>query len=189
MDDRIDSVAALKAQLIACHYTHSVPSGKSWYYSFETAVVCFAIPPNPYISAYLVGAPNKVLELSRLWAPDGHEPNLLTRAIARAVDQIRRDAPGYEALVSYADPNVGHEGGVYRAASWVPIGRSEEGRYYVDAATGQVVPRRKFHSGSRSMAKAEIVRLGFVELKKPGKIRFARGLTRKARRAIEEKRV
>ena len=181
----MDNVKALKAQLIKHHYTHSVPSGKSWYYSFDTAVVCFAIPPNPYISRYLIGEPNKVLELSRLWAPDGHEPNLLTRAISKAVGMLRQDAREYEALVSYADPNVGHEGFVYRAASWVPIGQSEEGRYYVDAA-GLVVSRRKFHSGSRHLTKPEILRLGYQELKRPGKIRFARGLTARARRAIRE---
>jgi hypothetical protein len=183
--EKIDTTADLRLQLIKHHYTHSVPSGKSWYFSVDTAIVCFAIPPNPYISRYLLGEPNKVLELSRLWAPDGHEPNLLTHAISKAVGQLRRVARPYEALVSYADPNVGHEGFVYRAASWVPLGQSEEARYYADA-DGQVVARRKFHSGGRSLTKAEILARGYRELKRPGKLRFAKGLTPRARRAIQE---
>jgi hypothetical protein len=87
----LDTLTALKAQLVANHYTHSIPSGKSWYFSYETAIVCFALPPNPYISRFLLGEPNKVIELSRLWAPDGHEPNLLTRAIAYAVGCLRAE--------------------------------------------------------------------------------------------------
>lgn len=177
---------AMRETLLARHYTHSLPSGKSWWFEFETAIVVFSIPPNKNISTYLLGEPNKVLELSRLWAPDGHAPNLLTRAIAFAVGALRPQARHIEALVSYADPNVGHLGGVYRAASWVPIGQAEEGRYYTDAS-GQVVSRRKFHSGRRSLRKAEIEALGYVELKRPGKHRYARGLTPRARRAIKER--
>lgn len=177
--------AEMKALIIANHYTHSVPSGKSWYFEFETAIVCFAIPPNPFISKYLVGEPNKVLELSRLWAPDGHASDLLTRAISYAIGQLRNKARHIDALVSYADPNVGHQGGVYKAASWVPIGVSEESRYYVDAA-GQVVARRKFHSGGTHLRKAEIEALGYIEKKMPGKVRFAKGLTKQARKRIEK---
>lgn len=166
----------------ANHYTHSVPSGKSWYYQFEDAVVVFSIPPNKNISSALLGRPNAVAELARLWAPDGHRPNLLTEALSVCVAEFHRQEPGYEALVSYADPNVGHEGGVYRAASWTYLGQCEEGRYY--RKDGQVVSRRKFHSGARSLKKAEIIALGYEELKLPGKQRFAKGLTRKSRAAI-----
>lgn len=169
-----------------CHYAHSLPSGKTHYFCAAGAFFAFSIPANKNISAFLLGEPGKVWELARMWASDSHKPNALTQGLAIAVAGLRAIEP-VEALVSYADPNVGHEGHVYRAASWVYLGRSEEGRYYRDAA-GQVVSRRKFHSGSRSMTKAEIEALGYVELKLPGKHRFARGLTRKARAAVERKR-
>lgn len=176
----------LAGVIVANHYTHSVPSGKSWYYAFGDAIVVYAIPPNKNISRWLLGRDNAVLELARLWAPDGHEPNLLTQAIADSARRLRIDT-GVEALISYADPNVSHLGGVYRAASWAYLGQCEEGRYYRDAA-GQVVSRRKFHSGSRSLKKAEIEALGYREFKLPGKHRFARGLTRNARKMIEARR-
>lgn len=167
------------------HYTKSVPSGKSWYYFYEGAIVVFSIPPNPNISRWLVGEPNKVLELSRLWAPDGHAKNLMSRAVSHAVKLLKKDAPGYEAVVSYADPNVGHNGGVYKACSWVFCGQSEEGRYYRLPGDGNPpVSRRKFHSGKRSLKKAEIISLGYEEVKRPGKLRFAFGLTKKAKRRI-----
>ena len=165
----------------ACHYTHSVPSGKSYYLRFEEAFVVWSIPANKNIAEFILGWPGRVWELSRLWAPNGHEPNLLTRAISDAVKAIDRlEHP--DALVSYADPNAGHKGGVYRAASWIYHGRSEEVRTYVK--DGQSVSRRAFHSGKKGLKKAEIEALGYTELKLPGKERFVKPLSKKARKVL-----
>ena len=165
------------------HYTRSIPSGKRVCFAFGECIILFAIPANPNISTWLLGARNRVWELARLWAPDGHAPNLLTQGIAAATKEFHRLYPEVEALVSYADPNAGHLGGVYRAASWVSLGQCEEVRTY-RGPNGEFVARRKFHSGHRSLRKAEIEALGYKEEKLPGKYRFARGLSRKARRAI-----
>ena len=170
------------------HYTHSVPSGKSYYCvtgfhpSIYEAIVVWSIPANKNIAKFVLGWQGKVWELSRLWAPDGHAKNILSQSISEAVKVIRK-AENPDALVSYADPNAGHKGGVYRAASWIYHGQSEEGRYYVNAA-GQTFSRRAFHSGSTGMKKAQIEALGFKELKMPGKERFVKPLSRRARRAL-----
>jgi hypothetical protein len=169
------------------HYTRTMPSGKTWHYVHDGAVVLFSIPPNKNVSRWLLGEDNAVLELSRLWAVDGHRPNLLTQAIAAAVSALRPVwGSKVKALISYADPNVGHLGGVYRAASWIYLGQCEESRHYRDVA-GNVVARRKFHSGKKFLLKAEIEALGYREVKLPGKHRFARGLTRQARKLVADK--
>lgn len=161
------------------HYTHSVPSGKSYYISYAPAIVVWSIPANKNIAKFILGYDGTVWELSRLWAPDGHEPNLLTQAIKTGVWAIRMlERP--DALVSYADPNVGHHGGVYRAASWIYHGQSEEARAY-RAPDGQLVARRAFHSGKRSMTKAEIEAQGYVQLKLPGKERFVKPMSKRAK--------
>ena len=166
------------------HYTKSIPSGKSHYFSIDGAIVCFAMPANKNIKGFLVGGiEGDVWELSRLWAPDGHEKNLLTRAMSVSIKRLKQIEPGIIALVSYADPNAGHEGGVYRAASWVYCGRSEETRAYV-SEDGQIVSRRAFHSGGNHLTKAGIEARGFREFKSEGKQRFAKGLTRLARKRI-----
>jgi hypothetical protein len=169
------------------HYTRSVPSGKRRVYVFEDAIVVFAIPANRNISRWLLGTDNLVWELARLWAPDGHRANLLTEAIAHAVRELRKDEPSVRAIVSYADPNAGHAGGVYRAASWAYLGQCEESRNYKRLSDGHILPRRAFHSGRSALRKSEIEAKGFREIKLPGKHRFARGLTRDARRAVEAK--
>jgi hypothetical protein len=169
------------------HYTKSWPSGKSVPVEFERAIVVFSIPANYNVARWLGCQKNRVWELTRLWAPDGHEPNLLTRAISFAVDYFHGFGMA-DALVSYADPNVGHHGGIYRAASWVPLGQSEESRAYRDAA-GNIISRRAFHSGSKALRKEEILARGYTQLKLPGKLRFARGLTRIGKRAVKAKRM
>ena len=142
----------------------------------------WSIPATKNIAKFLLGFDGNVWELSRLWAPDGHAPNLLTEAISRAVVVIKvLENP--DALVSYADPNAGHKGGVYKAASWIYHGKSEEVRTYIDAQ-GQSTSRRAFHSGGRSMTKAQIEARGFTELRLPGKLRFVKPMSNRAKRAI-----
>jgi hypothetical protein len=166
----------------AGHYSHCVPSGKSYYVGYENAIVVWSILANKNLAKFILPEGGIVWELSRLWAPDNHRANLLTEAISAAVGVLRQHEKP-DALVSYADPNVGHEGGVYRAASWLFHGRSEESRVYTDG-TGQSVSRRAFHSGSKGLTKAEIEARGYVQSKLPGKLRFVRPLTAKARHLL-----
>ena len=170
-------------KIIAHHYTHSVPSGKSYYIRYGTSCyVVWSIPANKNIAKFILGWLGSVWELSRLWAPDGHEKNLLTQAISAALREIvRLEHP--DALVSYADPKAGHKGGVYKAASWIYHGKSEEVRSYRDPY-GKILARRAFHSGGTSMKKAEIEALGYTELKLPGKERFVKPLSRRAKKAL-----
>lgn len=164
------------------HYSRSVPSGKSYYYRYGPALVVISIPANQFIGRFLFGTPRETWELSRLWAPDGHERNLLTRAISCSVQAFKQRERDTWALVSYADPNVGHSGLVYRAASWIACGQVQDSRYYRSSDTGTVVSRRKFHSGGVSLKKADILALGYTETKQPGRYRYCLPLTATARR-------
>lgn len=166
------------------HYTRSIPSGKSYWLEFESAIIVWSIPANKNIAKFVLKGPGTVWELARLWAPDGHDKNLLTRAISAAVNVIRK-LENPDALVSYADPNVGHRGGVYRAASWLYHGKSEEVRSY-RAPDGTTLARRAFHSGRVNMTKAQIEAAGYTQLKLPGKERFVRPLSRAACRALTQ---
>jgi len=173
---RNEALALVRAN----HYTHLVPSGKSHVIVYDEAIVIWSLPANKNLEKF-IGA-GKLWELSRLWAPDGHRGSLLTEAISFAVRMLKTvEKP--DVLVSYADPNAGHKGGVYKAASWRLHGRSEENRVYV-SPTGQTVARRAFHSGSKSLKKAEIEALGYTEKKLPGKLRFVFPITRAAKRAL-----
>jgi hypothetical protein len=182
-----DRGRVLKDKIRVNHYLRSVPSRPVEVFEYESAILVFAIPANRHLSQWLLGKPNAVLELSRMWAPDGHAPNLLTRALAQAIRMLRQKHPQCEALISYADPNNGHHGGVYRAACWVPLGCADETRYY-SAPDGTPVSRRRFHSGSKGRdSKAAIAAAGYIEERRPSKLRFAKGLTPTARQLIAKK--
>lgn len=174
-------IAQARETICAHHYTRSWPAGKSKVFNYDVALVVFSIPANYNVAKWLLCPPNRVWELTRLWAPDGHAPNLLTQAIAHAVKAFHQ-LDLADALISYADPNARHKGGVYRAASWTYLGQSEEARAY--RKDGLIVSRRKFHSGKRHLNKDEIIALGYAEHRLPGKYRFARGLTRRGKKAV-----
>lgn len=182
------SVREMRHLICKHHYTHSIPSGENIFTQFDGAILVFSRPANKNVSRWLLGEDNLVWELSRMWAPDGHRRNLLTEALAVCVKDfclaVERLSSGVcHALISYADPNVGHEGMIYRAASWVYLGQSEEGRYYL-GPNDEITARRKFHSSDRHLTKPEIVALGYSEVRRPGKHRFARGISRWARAKI-----
>lgn len=158
------------------HYLHSFPSGWTYCYHHAGAVVVFSIPANKNLATYLFDGTVEVRELARLWAPNGHPANLLTAAMAAACRALRHDT-GCEAVVSFADPNQGHHGGVYQAASWIYTGQSEETRVY-RTPEGLTLSRRSFHSGSQSISPhIKPVRL-------EGKHRYVRCLTRTSRRLL-----
>ena len=147
----------------------------------------FSIPANYNVARWLGCDANRVWELTRLWAADGHRKNLLPEAISFAVSKFRALGVA-DAIISYADPNAGHSGGIYKAASWVALGQSEEARAYRDAE-GKIVSRRAFHLGKKHLIKTEILALGYTQLSLPGKLRFARGLTRKGKAAVRKTKV
>lgn len=133
----------------AGHYLKSFPSGWAYSYIYQGAVVVFSIPANKNLGTYLFAGTVEVRELARLWAPDGHRANLLTEAMSFACRALRADT-NCEAVVSFADPNQGHHGGVYQAASWIYTGQSEETRVYI-TPDGRTLSRRSFHSGGTSI--------------------------------------
>jgi hypothetical protein len=161
------------------HYLRRFPTGWIRSYRYKSTYVVFSISANKNLEPYLFSSDVGLRELSRLWAPDGHEPNELTQAIATACSALRRDCPDVEAVVSFADPNVGHHGGVYQAASWLYVGSSEETRSYV-AHNGRIVARRSFHSGEQSRMPDLPAS---VQL---GKHRYVRALTRRACRLLRQ---
>ncbi len=165
--------------IVANHYLQRFPTGWVRCYRFRSTYLVFSISANKNLEPYLFNRSVGLRELARVWAPDGHEPNELTQAIAAACRALRRDCPEVEAVVSFADPNVGHHGGVYQAASWLYVSTSEESRGYL-ADDGRIVARRAFHSNAQS----RVPNLPVV--KREGKHRYVRPLTARARRALRQ---
>lgn len=61
------------------------------------------------------------LELSRLWIFDEVPRNAESFLIGRSIRHIRRNLPTITTLVTFADPEYGHKGTIYKAANWTEV--------------------------------------------------------------------
>jgi hypothetical protein len=166
----VDAQAA-RATLEAHHYLGGIPAG--WTIPLVDpeggGVAVFSIPANPSLSRFLFGRRVRLLELSRLWSPEGQPPNYLSRFLATCLRGIRR-ADIADAVVSYADPEAGHIGGIYRATNWIYTGISTPGMVWVKG--DERLHRRHFHGSGGSVPDREIVATGYRKVRTSGKHRF-----------------
>ena len=97
------------------HYLHRPPSISYAYgLSDGSAVVTFGQPPSRHLQiSACPSAPERVIELNRLWADDKHPRNFESWFLARALKLL----PAF-IVVSFADTAQGHDGCVYRASNF-----------------------------------------------------------------------
>src|SRR5580704_4777560 len=116
----------IKRTIIEHHYLQSWPAGESRVYEYRGAIVVISRSGNPFL---FHGTDAYVWELSRLWAPDGHERDLLTQAISHAVHEFKCEPDRRcNVIISYADPRHGHSGRVYKLAGWTALGQADPDR-------------------------------------------------------------
>jgi len=106
------------------HYSRACPPGMHWFSAlYEGKVVgamLFRRPSLPKTrEAYGVD-----LELSRLVMLDEAGRNSESRFIGWALRWLRRNTK-CSAVISFADPEAGHSGIVYRASNWEYLGREK----------------------------------------------------------------
>jgi hypothetical protein len=189
-DLRIDW-ATHEAAKYACenwHYSKSLPVGKmvkigAWEGGRFIGVVIFAWGMNRNLgSPYGLGI-SECCELVRV-ALTRHKTQV-SRIVKIALAFLKSKSPGLKMIVSFADPEQGHSGGIYQAGNWVYAGRSPGGFEWVlngkrlnkRAFTGQ-----QFGGGSASVAK---VPKGAVKRKICGKHRYLMPLDDAMRKQIQ----
>jgi hypothetical protein len=149
MSLRLD-FSSYEAAKFACehwHYSGCVPAGKMvrigvWEDDKFVGVVLFSRGAN-----YRIGSPygllqTEVCELTRV-ALRGHQVPV-SRILAIAMRLLRKHSPGLRLIVSYADPEQDHHGGIYQAGNWIYTGRSQAGCNVIYA--GKVMHKRSAHS-------------------------------------------
>lgn len=60
---------------------------------------------------------SEIMELTRLWISDGYGTNIESYAIGKSFKYLKR--AGVRVLISYADPQEGHNGSIYQATNWL----------------------------------------------------------------------
>lgn len=98
------------------------------------------------------------LELTRLWLHDSLGKNAESRVIALSIRLLKRHAPWLKWLISYADPNVGHQGTIYQATNWLYTGLGAEQPQLV--LDGKVTHRRTVSNRYGSSERGYLKSLG-----------------------------
>lgn len=181
-----------RAAAYACrrwHYSGTMPAGKlvtygAWEFGEFAGAVVFGRGSTPKIGQFVdVEDQTEVAELVRVALTDHDAP--VSQIVARAVSLLRSSNPGLRLLVSFADADQGHHGGIYQAMNWTYTGAMRSWTLEVDGR--RLHPRtanRRFGTCSADLLVERGVDAVRVDL--PPKHRYALGLDRRMRRRLAE---
>lgn len=93
----------------------------AWEQGDFIGTVIFSRGNTPHIGTPFGLRQTQVCELTRVAL--GPHASATSRIVAIALKVLRRQSPGLKAVVSYADPERGHDGrGIYVAGNWLYVG-------------------------------------------------------------------
>ena len=111
------------------HYKHKMPPfAFACYVAYDDEVI-MGDPRKGCIVYTLHNIWNpKYLQFARLWMCDTQPTNSESKFIAWTIADVRKKAigAGYIGIVSYADPEAGHEGIVYQASNFIRDGKGRK---------------------------------------------------------------
>jgi hypothetical protein len=119
------------------HYSKTMPRAKSVYQGvwedgeFIGSVV-FGLGGGAATDGSQFGLSHffEVAELERVALRFHASP--VTKIVKVALTLLVRQSPGLRLVVSYADPEQGHHGGIYQGGNWVYVGRTSPDWYLLD---------------------------------------------------------
>lgn len=115
----------LKDWIATHHYLQSCPPGFVQLYEFTEGreLIGGMLLGRPSAKQY---NPDKILQLHRMFFIDETERFVESQGLAIMRKHVRTWIPGIRGLLSYSDPTEGHEGTVYEADMWCPLGMTDE---------------------------------------------------------------
>ena len=121
--------AAARYAVHRWHYSKTMPLGalvKHGVWEEETfvGVIIYGRGANTNLGGPYGLDQTECCELVRV-ALDDHEAPV-SAMLSRSLRLLRLSNPGLRLVVSFADPNEGHHGGIYQAGAWLYTGESEE---------------------------------------------------------------
>jgi hypothetical protein len=156
------------------HYSHGIHNGPMTYGMFDgldlIGVCAFATPCSEAVCSSVFGADFKrsVTELHRLVLLDEIPKNSESWFIVRALKQLKKDRPQYNAVLSFADATEGHIGVIYQATNAIYTGTSGKATFFLDS-DGRLRHPRQNGVNIRSTKAKE---LGWQAVKREGKHRY-----------------
>lgn len=110
------------------HYSKRMPVGKivkvgAWEEGEFIGAVLFARGNTPTLGNAYGLTQNEVCELVRVALRKHETP--VSRILSIALRFLAKQSPGLRLVVSFADPEQGHHGGIYQAGNWAYTGDTE----------------------------------------------------------------
>ena len=171
------------------HYSKAVPAGKLvkfgvWENSKFIGVVIYGRGATPNLCKPYGLTQTDVCELVRV-ALDKHQ-SPVSQIVAETLRLLKKTNPGLRLVISFADPNEGHKGGIYKAGNWTYTGQSDSAKFY--KVHGKVIhPRTAYSLGKNSLDwLIENIDANATAVYKPGKYRFVYPLDKQIKRQIQK---
>ncbi len=124
-----------EAAKFACthwHYSRSIPKSKMvrvgvWEDGVFIGCVIFSYGATPQIGKPYNLKMQEICELTRIALNKHKAP--VSRIMAIAIKMLKKLCPGIRLIVSYADLDQDHHGGIYQATNWIYVGRTKPDCY------------------------------------------------------------
>jgi len=152
VDLRIDwaTHAAAKYACENWHYSGCLPMPplvKIGVWESEKYIGCvlFGRGASPKLGAAYGLKQTECVELVRIAMTNHDAP--VSRIVRLAVLFLKKNSPELRLIVSFADPNAGHHGGVYQAGNWIYCGQSAKKFDYVGPDGKTYLSRQVSESG------------------------------------------
>lgn len=129
------------------HYSKCMPVGKiikvgAWENGKFIGVVLFSRGANARIGMPYGLEQTEICELTRV-ALRKHEC-FVSEILAEAIRFLKKKSPDLQMIVSYADCEQGHKGGIYQATNWIYEGKTKGERYFI--VNGKKTHTKSIHS-------------------------------------------
>lgn len=169
------------------HYSKRMPKSKIakigvWEDDVFIGVVLFGVGATKDIVSPYGLQSTQGCELVRV-ALKEHKTSV-TKIISISIKLLKKTFPKLRLIVSYADPFVGHLGGIYQGGNWIYNGRTPDAKF-------PILDGRVAHNRTLSLRiKAGKIKRNDVEfVKRPGKHRYLYPLSKSIKSQIEKLRV
>lgn len=146
---------AAKFAVETWHYSRRMPKSKLckigvWENGVFIGVVIFGVGATPDLVKSYGLKSEQGCELVRVALKRGHKTTT-TRVVAIAMKFLRSANPSLRLIVSFADPDQGHHGGIYQGGGWIYAGMSQASDEYI--FMGRRWQGRSFRNRFRGMEK------------------------------------
>ena len=166
------------------HYSKCIPKSKLVKYgvyeddSFKGCIVYGCGATSSLVSRYGLKQ-EQGCELVRVALRDHFWP--VSKMLAITLKMLKKDFSNLKLVVSFADPEQGHHGGIYQATNWIHDGRSQASDEYI--YKGRRWQGRSFRNSYKGMENHPDVK----KVKGSSKIRYLMPLNKDLEKIIKSK--